>query len=98
MPVNEEITRAGSPAVPISRRGFLGKAVLGTAAAASAAITASSSPASAKSQVSKAEAHYQDHPNKAQHCGGCVHFVFGSCTKVEGSISSNGWCKFFKAA
>ena len=98
MPENKEIAHARSPAAPISRRGFLGKAVLGTAAAASAAIGASGSPASAKSQVSKAEAHYQDHPNKAQHCGGCVHFVFGSCTKVEGSISSNGWCKFFKAA
>jgi hypothetical protein len=98
MPVNKEITHAGSSAVPISRRGFLGKAIRGTAAAASAAVTAAGSPAFAKSQVSKAEAHYQDHPDKAQHCGGCVHFVFGGCTKVEGSISSNGWCKFFQAA
>jgi hypothetical protein len=98
MAENRDVAHIKPAGVPVSRRGFLRKTVLGAAAAAGAAIPAGVTPASAKARVSKAAAHYQDHPNKSQHCGGCVHFVFGSCTIVEGSISSNGWCKFFKAA
>ena len=59
---------------------------------------AATGPASAKDKISKAAAHYQNHPNKGQRCGGCTHFLFGGCALVEGSISSNGWCKLFKAS
>jgi hypothetical protein len=99
MPENrKDIIETRSGAVPVSRRSFLGKTVLGAAAAAGAALTATTGPASAKDKISQAEAHYQNHPNKGQHCGGCTHYFFGSCAIVAGSISSNGWCKFFKAA
>ena len=82
--------------VPVSRRRFLGRTVPGAAAAA-AALTAMTRSSAAKAKLSQAEAHYQNHPNKGQHCGGCVHFLFGGCAVVSGSISSNGWCKLFKA-
>jgi hypothetical protein len=91
-----DVTEAG--AAPLSRRGFLGKAVVGVAAAASGVLTATTGPAAAKDKISKAEAHYQNHPNKDQRCGGCTHFLFGGCALVAGSISSNGWCKLFKAS
>jgi hypothetical protein len=91
-----DITEAG--AARLSRRGFLGKAVLGVAAAASGALSATTGPAAAKAKISQAEAHYQGHPNKGQRCGGCTHFLFGGCALVAGSISSNGWCKLFKAS
>ena len=98
MPENrKDIAKEKSAAVHVSRRSFLGKTVLGAVAAAGALLTATTGPASAKDKVSQAAAHYQNHPNKGQHCGGCVHFLFGSCAIVAGSISSNGWCKFFKA-
>jgi len=98
MPENQkDIAETRSAAVPVSRRSFLGKTVL-AAAAAGAALTAKTGSVSAKDKVSQAEAHYQNHPNKGQHCGGCTHYFFGSCALVAGSISSNGWCKFFKAA
>ena len=98
MPENrEDIIETRSAAVPVSRRSFLGKTVLGAAAAVGAALTATTGPASAKDKISQAAAHYQNHPNKGQHCGGCTHYFFGSCAIVAGSISSNGWCKFFKA-
>jgi len=97
MPENrKDIAEERSAAVPVSRRSFLGKTILGVAAAAGAALTTTTGPASAKAKVSQAEAHYQNHPNKGQHCGGCIHYLFGSCALVAGSISFDGWCKFFK--
>jgi hypothetical protein len=79
-----------------SRRHFLGKVMLGAAAMAGSTLVAMED-APAKDKISKTEAHYQDHPNKGQRCGGCTHFLFGGCALVAGSISSNGWCKLFKA-
>ena len=92
----KDFSDATSAAARVSRRRFLGKVMVG-AAAMSGVLTAAGGPA-AKEKVSKAAAHYQDHPNKGQRCGGCTHFVFGGCTLVAGSISSNGWCKLFKAS
>jgi len=32
-----------------------------------------------------------------QRCGLCAHFIAGGeCQKVEGRISPQGWCRFFK--
>lgn len=46
----------------------------------------------------KAEAHYQDRPNKTRHCARCRNFVAPqSCTKVAGKISPQGWCEYFAA-
>jgi hypothetical protein len=98
MTENRKTMAETDPAVvAVSRRRFLGRTVLGAAAAAGAALTAMTGPAAAKDKLTQAEAHYQNHPNKGQHCGGCVHYLFGGCALVAGSISSNGWCKLFKA-
>lgn len=93
----KDLAGANGAAAPVSRRRFLGGTMLGAAAAAGAALTTMTGAASAKAKLTQAEAHYQNHPNKGQHCGGCVHFQFGGCAVVAGSISSNGWCKLFKA-
>ena len=94
----KDLTETDADAAPLSRRRLLGKAILGAAAVAGGALAAVTGPASAKDKISKAAAHYQSHPNKGQHCGGCTHFLFGGCALVAGSISSNGWCKLFKAS
>lgn len=48
--------------------------------------------------VSKAEANYTDHAKSSDKCLKCAHFIeSGACRIVEGHISPDGWCKFFKA-
>jgi hypothetical protein len=79
----------------ISRRGVLtGTAVaLGVAASGAAA-----SRAHAQQKIKQTDAKYQDHPNGAQKCDGCVQFLPpSSCKIVDGTISPNGWCQFFGA-
>jgi hypothetical protein len=93
-----DFTVTSADSAPLSRRRLLGRAILAAAAVAGGALAAVTGPASAKDKVSKAAAHYQGHPNKGQRCGGCTHFLFGGCALVAGSISSNGWCKLFKAS
>src|SRR5262249_32454707 len=85
--------RAAQP----SRRRFLANLIAGAATIAGGAVTVAQGSL-AKEKISKAAARYQDHPNKGQRCGGCAHFLFGGCELVAGSISSNGWCKLFKAS
>jgi hypothetical protein len=94
----EAFIETDADAAPLSRRNFLGKTLRGAAAFAGGALAAVSGSASAKDKISQAAAHYQSHPNKGQRCGGCTHFLFGGCALVSGSISSNGWCKLFKAS
>lgn len=91
--------------LPVSRRSF-GKACFGAALA-----SFSSWPAWAAGQyggaeggrmrhkkISKAMAHYQDHPHEKQHCGVCENFhAPHSCEVVEGRVMSNGWCRYFEA-
>lgn len=34
--------------------------------------------------------------NGTQRCGMCKHYRIGLCTKTEGTIHSNMWCKHFE--
>lgn len=46
----------------------------------------------------KATARYQDTPRGVEHCSGCTMFrAPESCTAVVGTISPDGWCKFYEA-
>jgi len=88
----------------ISRRGFLQQSLCGAALAGAVVLPAWGKTADllpdissrGRRKVSKAAAHYRDRPNGPQRCGGCVHFRGGSCEIVEGRISPNGWCRFYK--
>ena len=53
-----------------------------------------------KTKVSKAEALYQDEPRAGEKCEGCVHFIpeQSACEIVAGSISPQGWSKYFEPA
>lgn len=46
---------------------------------------------------SKADARYTPKGSKAEHCSICRHFNPDSttCARVAGSISPNGWSRFF---
>jgi hypothetical protein len=79
----------------ISRRGFTSSSILALAAVALTSCMAV--PAAFGMKISKQEAMYRDRPNGKQKCSGCVHFMNGQCSIVEGSISPNGWCKHFAA-
>ena len=51
-------------------------------------------PAQAKMTVKAAA--YQDTPKADQKCSGCILFKApDSCTLVDGSISPDGWCRFY---
>lgn len=48
--------------------------------------------------VPKDVARYQNHPNRSQRCGACMHFrPPDSCEIVTGRISPQGWCRYFEA-
>ncbi len=52
-----------------------------------------------RGKVSKAAARYQTRPNGNQRCGRCAHFLAPNrCEIVAGSISPNGWSRYFKPA
>lgn len=53
-----------------------------------------------KTKVSKAEALYQDEPRAGEKCEACVHFIpeQSACEVVAGSISPQGWSKYFEPA
>jgi hypothetical protein len=94
----EDLTQIEPNGAGVSRRTFLRKSLVGAAAVGGGALVAGAR-AIAASKVSKTVAQYQNHPNGGQKCRGCSHFsFFGSCEVVEGLVSSQGWCKFFKAA
>jgi hypothetical protein len=77
----------------VSRRTFVKISIAGMAAGLTGCMAGTMG-----GNVSKAEAQYRDAPNGEQRCGGCVHFIGpNSCSIVEGPISPNGWCRFFRA-
>lgn len=85
------------------RRRFLGRAALTLPALATLTLWARSE-ASAAGTASKADFHYQDHPNGSDHCANCVAFIpppsgqaYGNCSIVAGPVSPNGWCMAFSA-
>lgn len=85
---------------PLTRRTFLGSAVVLPALAA--AITAAASAQGSK--ASQSSMHYQTSPSNGMHCSLCKFFVpgqdanaSGSCQIVDGSISPNGYCIAYTA-
>jgi len=51
------------------------------------------------SRASKSEARYEPKASHADHCAICAHFhPPDECSRVEGKISPQGWCKYFKQA
>ena len=67
-------------------------------AAAPAAIVGSGaallagSGARAQQVFGKDRVQYQPSPNSGKTCSQCVHFMNGSCERVEGEIAASGWC------
>ncbi len=58
--------------------------------------------APAKGKTSKDDAKYTSSSNKEQKCGNCKFIIRqeggNRCSKVEGSISTSGWSRFWKSA
>ena len=76
----------------VSRRQMLrGTAIVaGSAAALALAVR----PAAAK--MTEQGAGYQDTPKGAASCANCTLFQKpGACILVDGTISPNGWCRFY---
>jgi hypothetical protein len=94
--VNEVITSTAA----LTRRAFLGSAVILPALAAMV-------PSAASADASKAPQsamHYQSTPNGNMRCSGCKFFIpasdasaSGACQIVDGSISPNGYCMAYSA-
>jgi High potential iron-sulfur protein len=64
------------------------------AAGGAAVLLAAGSPAEAK--MTQVAAAYQEKPKGDQSCATCALFKApSSCTLVEGTISPNGWCRFY---
>jgi hypothetical protein len=85
---------------PLTRRTFLGSALVLPALSALLATKAVAD----SSKASQASMHYQTSPNGTNHCSLCKFFVPGSdpksngtCQIVDGSISPNGYCMAFNA-
>jgi len=92
MPNNVRMTHSGNEIARLSRRGlFRGMAVMiGGAAALLAA------GGSAIAKMAQKAAGYQDKPNGDQSCANCTLFKApDSCTLVDGTIASGGWCRFY---
>jgi len=81
-------------AASISRRSLLQNAtvIAGGVAALATALTAKQ----AEAKNSQAAAAYQATPKNGQSCSTCALFrPPSSCLMVEGTISPDGWCKFY---
>jgi len=86
----------------VTRRSFMGRAVLLAGAAAASGLIVR--PARAQQKVPQAAVKYQDKPNGNMKCGNCLQFVPGSspdangtCKVVDGTISPNGYCTIWVA-
>ena len=76
----------------ISRRQVLRGTVIVAGSAATLALAVR--PAAAK--MTAQGAGYQDSPKGAASCANCTLFQkSGSCVLVDGTISPNGWCRFY---
>jgi hypothetical protein len=86
---------SASDCADISRRAWLRGAAM--TAGGAVAILASVSPAQAK--MAQKAAGYQDTPKGDQTCANCSLFKApAACILVDGTISPNGWCRFYKKA
>lgn len=85
----------------ISRAGLIGK--LAVAPIAIGALAALRAEAEAAASVDQKTAGYVTHPVGGKKCSTCSLFIpgkgmkAGSCKLVKGSISPNGYCKFYSA-
>lgn len=76
----------------LSRRGLFRNAVM--LAAGMIGVLGMGAPAQAK--MTQKAAGYQDTPKADQKCSGCALFKTpNSCTLIDGSISPDGWCRFY---
>jgi hypothetical protein len=89
---NDKLTVAAISSLGVSRRKLLqGVAIT---AGGVAALVAAVAPAEAK--MAQAAAGYQDKPKNDQSCANCALFKApSSCTLVDGTISPDGWCRFY---
>ena len=75
----------------VSRRQMLQSACI---AAGGAVLAGTVTPAEAK--MMQKGAGYQDTPNTGASCADCALFKApNACTLVDGTISPNGWCRFY---
>jgi hypothetical protein len=88
----------------ISRAGMIEKLI--AAPIAIGAFAALQAEAQAAASIDPKTAGYVMHPVGGKQCSGCVQFIpaasnpmksSGKCKLVKGSISPNGYCKFFSA-
>ncbi len=80
----------------ISRRTVLKQLSL-LACAIPLSLAAGGGQSEAQGKTPKTQAEYQDQPKGGQQCSTCVNFIpEKSCKIVEGDISPQGWCKFWK--
>lgn len=76
----------------VSRRGLLRGVAM--AAGGAAILAAAITPAEAK--MTQQAAGYQDSAKNGQTCATCSFFKGpSSCALVDGTISQNGWCRFY---
>ena len=76
----------------LSRRGLFRAA----AVAILSALALAGSAGEALAKMAQKAAGYQDTPKDAQKCSNCGLFKGpDSCTLVDGSISPDGWCRFY---
>jgi len=87
---NENLSQ--SEQLSVSRRRLLQGAAMTVAGAA--AVMAAIGPAEAK--MAQKAAAYQDTAKDGQSCASCTLFKApSSCTLVDGTISPDGWCRFY---
>lgn len=58
---------------------------------------ADAAPADALKKMPQATVRYQTQPKGERKCSGCVNFIAESksCKRVDGQISSDGWCNLW---
>jgi hypothetical protein len=98
MPVDKRDTKMIAGAAPestdVSRRNLLRGATLAAGGAAFLAATMTAQRAEAK--MAQNAAGYQSTPKDGLRCSNCAVFVApSSCRLVDGTISPDGYCRFF---
>jgi len=90
--VNNADSGADAARAGVSRRNLLQGAAITVGGVAM--LVAAVAPAEAK--MAQQAAGYQDSPKNGAQCSTCALFKApASCTLVDGTISANGWCKFY---
>lgn len=86
------INELEKPPTSVSRREMIRSVCI--AAGGAAVLAGTVTPAEAK--MTQKAAGYQETPNKGASCADCALFKApNACTLVDGTISPNGWCRFY---